>query len=97
MKPPPGKKERQAPRGAPTPQPARSSAATELKKACKKPNRKDASVGTQAVLPAVDSNTQGAIYSADEYSFLLLRGFNNMEQMKDVSHPGILSGQQCII
>lgn len=79
-------------------QPARDSAATEeKKKACKKPNHKDPSVGTQAVLPAVDSNMHAAIYSPDEYSFLSLRGFNNMEQMKDVSHPGILSGQQCII
>lgn len=67
------------------------------KKIFQKPNRTDPSVATRAALPAVGSNTHGAIYSRDEYAFFLLRGFNNMEQMKDVNLPGILSGQQCII
>lgn len=59
------------------------------KKGLQNPNHKGPSVGTQAVLPGADSCTHGAIHSTEEFSFHLLRGFNNIEQMKDVSHPGI--------
>lgn len=67
------------------------------KKALQTPKRPDRSVGTQAVLPAVGTNMHSAIYSAHEYSCPVLGGFNKMEQMKDVIHPGILSGQQRVI
>lgn len=66
------------------------------KKACK-----TQTIKIQVWVPRLYSQlwivVHGAIHSTEEFSFHLLRGFNNMEQMKDVSHPGILSGQQCII